>query len=266
MPNNKSTLPPMSNLEEIVFEWLTRKNIVFEFQSQLIGGYIRSLGDAIIDFLLPNDNLLFRVMGEYFHSSTKEKARDIIQKQNLEGMGYTVVDLWEDDLLSSPDYVLEHALRGEEVSLSGDKVPLVQYRKRTGGFTSGELQTYTVPVVITNAPSGSTAQGTLTDCGAAPCMTRFEYAPSNIAASPLCYLFPWKFYALLNIYSPDISLDFLGVPASYTGFTAMETGKITGDSLTGTMILVAGQPYSVRAYAKNAQYDAYGADVIFIAS
>ncbi len=102
-----------SDLELLVYNWLTQKRITFEFQSQMIGGYIRSLGDAIVDFLLTDLNILLRVQGEYWHTDIKEVARDRIQKAALESMGYIVVDLWESDIKENLDYIMSRALVGQ---------------------------------------------------------------------------------------------------------------------------------------------------------
>ena len=108
-----------SDLEVKVYTWLIKHgfklNVDFEFQSHLIGGYNRELGDAIVDFVLLKAKIALRVQGEYWHTSVQEKARDTIQKERLRGLGYTVVDLWEDDLLERFEYVMQQAIKGEEI-------------------------------------------------------------------------------------------------------------------------------------------------------
>ena len=108
-----------SNLEIMVYDWLVkhgfREGIDFEFQSQLIGGAARMLGDAIADFQLFKEMIILRVQGEYWHSSTNEMARDSIQKERLTGMGYTVVDIWEQDLVDRLNETMQNAIEGTEI-------------------------------------------------------------------------------------------------------------------------------------------------------
>lgn len=108
-----------SDLEIKVYMWLVKRGyrptVDFEFQSHMIGGYNRELGDAIADFLLIKEKIIFRVQGEYWHTGTQEQARDTIQKENLQGMGYTVVDLQEQDLKTRFEYTMEQAMRGQEI-------------------------------------------------------------------------------------------------------------------------------------------------------
>lgn len=106
-----------SDLETKVYNWLIRHgyrlNIDFVFQSQLIGlRGVREIGDAIADFLLIEPKIVFRVQGEYWHSGTEESARDVIQKERLQGLGYTVIDLWEKDLTERFEYTMQQAIRG----------------------------------------------------------------------------------------------------------------------------------------------------------
>ncbi len=105
----------MSDIEELVYNWLLKRGIRFEFQSQLIGGFgTTELGDATVDFLLEN-NIVFRVQGEYWHTQRKTKAKDDLQRERLIALGYTVIDLWEDDLKTRLEYVMQQAMRGLEV-------------------------------------------------------------------------------------------------------------------------------------------------------
>ena len=41
----------------------------------MIGGYNRELGDAIADFLLIKEKIIFRVQGEYWHTGIGAGAR-----------------------------------------------------------------------------------------------------------------------------------------------------------------------------------------------
>jgi hypothetical protein len=113
MPKN---IPPMSDLEAKVYMWLSKKGIPFDFQTQLIGlRGVRELGDALVDFLLPENNILLRVMGEYFHTGVNVEARDVVQKERLQGMGYMVIDLLESDLTDRFEYTMQQAVQGVQL-------------------------------------------------------------------------------------------------------------------------------------------------------
>ena len=109
-----------SDLEIKVYEWLVRHGfrpgIDFDFQSQLIGlRGVRELGDAIADFVLIKQNLIWRIQGEYWHHTPEQNARDTIQKERLQGLGYTVIDLLEADLNERLEYTLQQAIRGGQL-------------------------------------------------------------------------------------------------------------------------------------------------------
>ena len=102
----------MSDLEAIVFDYLTKRNILFSFQTSLMGGHF-SLGGAVVDFII--GNLAWRIQGEFWHTGVTKSGADDIQREMLSGMGYTVVDLWGQDLLNRLDETLTKALLGEEM-------------------------------------------------------------------------------------------------------------------------------------------------------
>ncbi len=104
--------------EFLAFDWLVRKGLEpmadFIFQSSRMGG--RQLyGGAIVDFDFPQMMLAWRIQGEYFHIGNPAKeASDIMQKFNLSTIGYTVVDIFAQDLLERRNWVLTHAYNGEQ--------------------------------------------------------------------------------------------------------------------------------------------------------
>ena len=107
---------PMTTPEIAVANWLDKKGIKYNFQTQLIGGFFQSLGDAKVDFELFELGILLRIQGTYFHKGSTVEAKDIIQKERLTGMGYTVVDCWEEDLTPSKlNYTLSEAIQGREI-------------------------------------------------------------------------------------------------------------------------------------------------------
>ena len=101
-----------TDLELIVMGWLNRRGIVYSFQTSLAGGHYQ-LGGSVVDFLI--GNLAWRVQGEYWHRGVEKTGSDIIQKEQLTALGYTVVDLLEDDLRSRLDETLRLALEGREM-------------------------------------------------------------------------------------------------------------------------------------------------------
>ena len=103
-----------SDIEKLVFMWLTRNKIPFEYQTSLAGGHF-ALGGSVVDFLLSDRMLAWRIQGSYWHRGVEKTGSDQIQKEMLNALGWTVVDLREDDLLSKLDATLIAALRGEEV-------------------------------------------------------------------------------------------------------------------------------------------------------
>ena len=105
---------PMTNVEAIVVEWLTKRKIVFEFQTSLMGGFYQ-LGGAVVDILLPARRLAWRIFGEYWHRGVTKEGSDILQKEMLGELGWTVVDLWSDDIESKLEETMRLALMGQEV-------------------------------------------------------------------------------------------------------------------------------------------------------
>ena len=104
----------MTDVEKLVYDFLVRRKIPFEFQTSLSGG-IYELGGSVIDFLLREQRLAWRVFGEYWHRGVQKSGSDAIQKENLSAMGWTVVDLWSDDLENRLTETLTKALQGIEM-------------------------------------------------------------------------------------------------------------------------------------------------------
>ena len=104
----------MTSPEAIIYDYLTKRKIPFEFQTSLMGG-IYELGGAVVDFILPELNIGLRVQGEYWHRGISKSGSDLIQKENLAAMGFVVVDLQEDDLHNRLEETMVKALRGEEM-------------------------------------------------------------------------------------------------------------------------------------------------------
>ncbi len=103
-----------SDIELIVLNWLDKRKINYQFQTSLAGGRFE-LGGSVIDILLPDRMLAWRIFGEYFHRGVVKEGTDLIQKENLAAMGLTVIDIWGDDVKDRLEQTMRLALRGEEV-------------------------------------------------------------------------------------------------------------------------------------------------------
>ena len=103
-----------TDIELIVIQWLDRRNIAYQFQTSLRGGWY-ALGGAVVDFLLPARMLAWRVMGEYFHRGVEKEGSDVLQREMLTELGWTVVDLYSDDIENRLEETLRLALLGQEV-------------------------------------------------------------------------------------------------------------------------------------------------------
>lgn len=103
-----------TDIERIVINWLTYHKIVFQFATSLKGGFFE-LGGAVVDFLLPERNLAWRVMGEYWHRGVVPSGRDTIQREMLTSLGWRVVDIWGDDIFNRLEETMQKALLGEEM-------------------------------------------------------------------------------------------------------------------------------------------------------
>lgn len=77
----------------------------FEYQSAQMGGYVRALGSAVVDFLvhLGQRMVAIRVQTEFFHQFTdnRKQAQDRIQRANLM-RNLDVIDIYDQDLLGDP--------------------------------------------------------------------------------------------------------------------------------------------------------------------
>ena len=104
----------LNNLEKIVYGWLIKHSILFTAQAPMFGG-IGELGSATVDFILTARNVAIRTMGGYWHSGLETNARDLLGREKLAEAGYTVVDVWEDDINRNLDAVMELAIAGQEM-------------------------------------------------------------------------------------------------------------------------------------------------------
>lgn len=93
--------------ELCTYEWLESRKLAFDFQSSQMGGR-RVSGGAVVDFLIyglsGNGVYVWRVQGEYWHSSRESESHDAEQARRLRLLKIggepvvEVVDLWEADI------------------------------------------------------------------------------------------------------------------------------------------------------------------------
>jgi len=104
----------MTDIEAMVVRWLDRHKIVYEFQTSLAGGFFE-MGGAVVDFILPARLLAWRVMGEHWHEGVEVEGDDLIQRELLEGVGWTVVNIWGLDIQYRLEETMRKALLGQEM-------------------------------------------------------------------------------------------------------------------------------------------------------
>jgi len=108
--------------ELLAYAWLEARRIPFDFQSAVFAAR-RLRGGLVLDFVLYNlaeGCMVWRIQGGYWHGSAAARRRDAADKVRLRGArvnGATiryVIDIYERDILRSPNSVFRDALRGRE--------------------------------------------------------------------------------------------------------------------------------------------------------
>ena len=106
---------PGSLPEFLVYQELERRGyehgLDFEYQSPLLGG--RSRGGMVVDFVFNNPpDLAISVQGTFWHfeQGVEVKARDILAREQLAGLGMTLIFLDEDDVLEDVEHYVAEAL------------------------------------------------------------------------------------------------------------------------------------------------------------
>lgn len=109
-----------SMLEFLVWEFLVKKKkqiegIDFIYQYPLAGGRTQ-FGGFVADFYFPMRMEVWNPAGQQFHwTKTHDRARDIMSRVVLASRGIREIFLWEEDMLTRPDYTMEQAWRGREL-------------------------------------------------------------------------------------------------------------------------------------------------------
>lgn len=98
--------------ERIFYKALVARKFVpggdFDFQSSLLGGRV-FLGGMVADYIFFTRNLIVRVQGWRWHQSLEATRRDDNQRDVMERMGYTVLDI--SDTIILDELLLENWLR-----------------------------------------------------------------------------------------------------------------------------------------------------------
>lgn len=76
------------------------------YQVAEIGGFVRSLGSAVVDFVIYQGPTILgiRIQTERFHiyTTSEKQAYDAFQRASLEAAGIDVVDVFDDQILGDP--------------------------------------------------------------------------------------------------------------------------------------------------------------------
>ena len=113
--------PAGSLPEYIVWEWLVQKkrltpHIDFIYQYNILGGRTM-FGGFVVDFYFPQLDMAWNVQGLHFHYvKAEDRARDQAAKLVLSNRELLVIELFEDDLMTRPEFVLEAAWNGSQAS------------------------------------------------------------------------------------------------------------------------------------------------------
>ena len=90
-------------IERIFYKALEQRGYVsgidFDFQSSLLGGRM-TLGGIVADFLFPYKRLVINIQGPT-HATWVRAAKDQEQRELLESMGYTTLEIDQDTVLSA---------------------------------------------------------------------------------------------------------------------------------------------------------------------
>ena len=100
--------PPESGLETRFLQ-LMQGHSHFEFSRQVqIGG---DRWSARVDFLHTASRTVIEIQSERYHSALTDVAADAARRAHLESAGYTVIEVWDRELFTSPGLVVERVLQ-----------------------------------------------------------------------------------------------------------------------------------------------------------
>ena len=101
-------LPPGSNLESRVQQLLRRAGISMRRQVDVGGDH----WDGRVDFVGDTDPLVLEVQSERHHSALTDELRDAQRHANHHASGFEVVTVWDNDVWTNPDRVIDQVRAG----------------------------------------------------------------------------------------------------------------------------------------------------------
>ena len=90
--------------EQVLWEYLRAGQIGFRVLRQHI------VGDYIVDFLLPDINLVIEVDGAY-HAERQQEEYDELREQDLNNLNYNVIRFSNEEILYDIEKVIERILK-----------------------------------------------------------------------------------------------------------------------------------------------------------
>lgn len=106
---------PGSDIEWLVYWYLTAHGVKFDYQYPVAGGRYSVLPGIgqVLDFTVPDRSLVLNVQGEYWHYSTTALRQEALVKKNeLLSLGWRVVYVLGHDLQHQLAGTMEAALQG----------------------------------------------------------------------------------------------------------------------------------------------------------
>lgn len=99
----RGTLPERIVYKYLLFPLRMKPGIDFDFQTSLQGGRLE-LGGIVADFMFPYMMFILQVQGPT-HDQHRRSRKDLEQKNILAEMGYTVVDVEDDDIYNEYKFI-----------------------------------------------------------------------------------------------------------------------------------------------------------------
>jgi very-short-patch-repair endonuclease len=105
---DENWIPPQSNLESRFMD-LMRTTTGLTFRRQVPISTER--WTARVDFLHEPSRTIVEVQSERYHAALTDQAADDDRRRNLEGQGYVVIEVWDNELFRAPRLVVERVGR-----------------------------------------------------------------------------------------------------------------------------------------------------------
>lgn len=281
-----------TDIELMVAEWLEKRNILFSFQTKLLGGR-PEFGGAVVDFILIEEGIILRVQGEYWHTDTEQTAQDKVQRILLENLGYRVVDLQETDIENNIDAVMNRAVVGLEMSpidtdlftgnigaSKGSAIGLIQPTAdipgthTTPNIMSGRKELFFIfggssyyrnfqNITRSVTDSSFSPEAMLTYDGGIECDVNFKWGTATEESNDFGFIFPFNFMRSYELLESNVTKS-LVVVDSYINETPIQRHKITDDYIYDSVGNLESEIwYNWKAIAKNPDYSNEGSDMFF---